>query len=213
MIIFVLFQTTSMNKSSLYERVINDKNIYNSIYSIESYVFEKELLSHKDIKLFNELSDKYNHKAIKKVITKCKTKIKSLLNTEELFDVSVFFKPKKFDKETNVVEYRPIHSADLITQICIVSLLNQIMFDDSSGKRNLSDISKLLPSNFYGNIPSTSVESLFEPWNRKYQEYSEEGIEAHNPIFQRLRKFVEWKSNLESQKSFFSKQIDPPHLI
>ena len=35
----------------------------------------------------------------------------------------------------NKVSYRPIHTADLITQICIVALLNIIVFEDKNDKK------------------------------------------------------------------------------
>jgi hypothetical protein len=186
--------------SRLYKKVISEENIYTAIYSLESYVFEKELLSAKDIKRFIDLTDKYNKEVINEVIDECKEKIKTILNSDKLFDITVFFKPKKYDSSTDKVEFRPIHSADLITQICIVSLLNLIMFDDADGKRKLSDISRLLPSNFYGNIPSTNIDNLFEPWNRKYQEYSEKAIKAHNQYYK--TKKYENEINLDLKKFF-----------
>lgn len=69
----------------------------------------------------------------------------------------------------NKVSYMPIHTADLITQICIVALLNIIVFDDKNDKRELSDVSELIPSSFYGNIPSTNVENIFFSWKEKYK--------------------------------------------
>ncbi|MCL3782127.1 hypothetical protein EMN47_17200 [Prolixibacteraceae bacterium JC049] len=172
-----------MKNSNLYKRIISKENIFNAIYSLESYVFEKELLIEDDIKLYNDLSDKHNINLINKVVEKCIKSIEDILTSDSLFQVTVFFKPKKFNKEEKKLEYRPIHTSDLITQICIVALLNQLMFDDSDGTRKLSDISRLLPSNFYGNIPSTKIEHLFKPWNRQYQEYSKKAIDAHRQYF------------------------------
>lgn len=53
------------------------------------------------------------------------------------------------------------------------------MYEDNykEGKRNLSDLSKLVPHNFYGNIPSTNVQYLFHKWQTKYKEYTENVIE------------------------------------
>jgi hypothetical protein len=194
-----------LENSELYKKVISEENIYKAIYSLESYVFEKELLSNEDIEKFTNLTDKYNKKFIDKVIAECKEKIEKIFKTDDLFDIKVFFKPKKYDTTNNKVEFRPIHSADLITQICIVSLLNLIMFDDSEEKRKLSDISRLLPSNFYGNIPSTNIDYLFEPWNRKYQEYSEKAIKTHSQYYK--TKKYENEINLDLKKFFPT--IDP----
>jgi hypothetical protein len=189
-----------INNTVLYQKLISDANIYNAIYSLESYIFEKGLLSEKDIVLFNKLLDKYDFEFIDQIVKECQIKLeKMLLNNDELFDIEVYFKIKKEDPVTGI-EFRPIHTADLITQICIVSLLNLIMFEDESlnpqseseiknneieYRRNLSDISKLIPSYFYGNIPSTNVDYLFLNWKTKYQEYSSNIID----------KFKEYKSN------------------
>lgn len=168
-----------MINNSIYKQLISDKNIYNAIYSLESYVFEKELLNESDIELYNELLDKYNLDKIGTVIIECKKIIKSIFEKDEFFKIQVYFKPKKYNSDSNKVEFRPIHCADLKTQICIVAILNLLMFDDSDGKRKLSDLSKLLPSNYYGNLPSTNVEFLFKPWSKQYQEYSQSAIDAH----------------------------------
>jgi len=197
-----------MKNSKLYKSLISKENIYKSIYSLESYVFEKELLSIEDIEKYNNLTDKFNHQKIDSVIEECIKKIENVFESDELFDINVFFKPKKYDDTSNSVEFRPIHSADLITQICIVSMLNLIMFDDSENKRKLSDISRLLPSNFYGNIPSTNIDCLFEPWNRKYQEYSEKAIKAHNQYL----KTEKYKQEINLDLKKFFPTIDPEYI-
>jgi len=194
-----------MKNSNLYKRLISRENIFNAIYSLESYVFEKELLETDDIQLYNELTDKHNIGLIEKTVDLCKKRIESIFSTTELFQITVFFKPKKFDEIKEKIEFRPIHTADLITQICIVSLLNQLMFDDSDGTRKLSDISRLLPSNFFGNIPSTNIDYLFKPWNRQYQEYSKRAIEAHRQYFN-SKKYTH-EINLDIKK--FYPTIDP----
>jgi len=150
-----------MEKSNLFDFIISPQNIYTAIYSLNSYVFEKGLLSNEDIELYNNLQDKYNFKQIDKVIKRCQDKLKDILKTDKFFDIQVFFKMKKYNYKDQKIDYRPIHTADLITQICIVSLLNIIAFDDKNGRRELSDVSELFPSNFYGNIPSTNVKNIF----------------------------------------------------
>lgn len=187
---------------------MNEENIYSSIYSLESYIFEKGLLSRSDLVLYNNLLDKYNTNLIKETIELCQEKLKEILTTDRLFEIKVYLKPKKTDKNNSIV-YRPIHTADLYTQICIVSLLNQIMFDDTSGKRKLSDLSKLLPSNFYGNIPCTNIETIFEPWSKKYQEYSEKAIEA-NKKYCKTKKYLK-EINLDLEN--FYPSIDPHYIF
>lgn len=168
-----------IEETSLYKTIIDDTNIYNAIYSLESYVFEKGLLSNDDLNLYNQLSDKYNKELINKVIGSCKDKLITILGSEELFIVKPYFRMKDYkDKKIN---FRPIHTTDLISQICIVCLLNPIMFKDDDS-RHFSDITKLIPSNFYGNIPSSNVDNLFVNWKVKYKQYSEAIIKKYNEI-------------------------------
>lgn len=176
-----------MKQGQLYNRILSETNIYNAIYSLESYVFEKGLLSEDDLKLLNKLSDKFDFTTISKIIIDCQKLLKRILEKDsELFDVQVFFKIKKDDNGS--VVYRPIHTANLTTQICMVSLLNVLMFEDSYKEENdskgincrrLSDLSKLIPSNFYGNIPSVIPEKLFFDWKAKYKEYSDAVIDKY----------------------------------
>lgn len=194
-----------MKNSKLYKRVVSPENIYNAIYGLESYTFEKELLNSEDINLYNQLTDKYNKPFIDQIVADCENKIIEILNSEDFFEIEVFFKPKKYDSISGKVEFRPIHTAELKVQICIVALLNVLMFDDSGEKRKLSDISRLLPSNFYGNVPSTDVATIFKPWNKQYQDYSQKAIEAQR-LYNKSKRFSH-EINLDIKK--FYPSIDP----
>lgn len=194
-----------MKNSSLYRNVISSVNIYNAIYSLESYTFEKELLSKDDIHLFNKLTDKYDKSFLDEIIQECQEIITAILNSQDYFQIKVFFKPKKYDLDNREVDFRPIHTADLKTQICIVALLNQFMFDDTGAQRKLSDISRLLPSNFYGNIPSTNVLNIFKPWGKQYQEYSQKAIDAQKQYVSSGK--YKHEINLDIKK--FYPSIDP----
>ena len=195
------------NKETLYDRLISPENIYKAIYSLESYVFEKELLSDKYIVLYSKLADKYDIETINSTIKECKEKLeRAIYDDDFFFDIEVYFKPKKLDD--GIEDYRPMHTADLITQICLVSMLNLIMFDDSDGTRNLSDICKLIPSNFYGNIPSTNIETIFKPWSKQYSDYSTAIINASKEYFE--NKKYKYEVNLDLEKFFPS--IDPAYI-
>lgn len=168
------------NDNELYKKIMSEENIFAAIYSLESYIFERNLLNDADLVKYFKLKDKYNTSLIKETIQECKYRLQSILTSDEFFNIQVFFKMKKLTKDNknnSVVECRPMHTADLITQICIVCMLNIIMFKESDeGKRQLSDLSQLLPSNFYGNIPSITPEKIFYNWKDKYKEYSENVI-------------------------------------
>lgn len=173
--------SNGLNKTNLFKEIINEKNIYSAIFCVESYVFEKDLLSKEDIAMLNRLRDKYDFDYIEKnVMIPCIKRITDILtNDKKLFGAKVYFRPKKL-KENEVtgnktVEFRPLHTCSLIDQICIVAMLNKIIYEDSESKqRKLSDLSKLIPHNFYGNIPSTEPEMLFHRWQDKYKRYTDD---------------------------------------
>lgn len=177
---------------SLREKILDDCNIYNAIYSLESYVFDKGLLDSKaevkgndqvmiaksDLELYYALGDKYNADLITKVIDACKSRLKDILDPDkkELFEISVYFRMKKVDDKGKLI-YRPMHTARLIDMICMVCILTWLMYDDDNEKRSLSELSKLIPHNFYGNLPSTDVQYLFKAWKLQYKAFSDDVIE------------------------------------
>ena len=191
----------------LLDKIMDARNIFNSIFCMESYVFEKGLLdttepvclcddggiiAANDLALYYALADKHNVELIEKVITCCQQKLKWLFGDQEnLFSTRVYFKLKNYDAATGKLSFRPMHTARLIDLICMVSILNCLMFDDdlNVGKRNLSDLSKLLPHNFYGNIPSADVRFLFHKWHAKYKEYTDTVID-HCRAYQQTHHFL-----------------------
>ena len=195
----------------LLEKIMDGRNIFNSIFCMESYVFEKGLLdttepvwvprdgrktkekiAANDLELYYALADKHNVSLIEKVIRCCQDRLKWLFRSKEnLFETKVYFKLKNYDETDGKLNFRPMHTARLIDLICMVSILNCLMFDDDldAGKRHLSDLSKLLPHNFYGNIPSTDVQFLFHKWHTKYKEYTEAVIE-HCRAYQQSHNYL-----------------------
>lgn len=183
--------------SMMYTRIIDERNIFSAIYSLESYVFERglldtespvllfneegevtEIIARNDLELYYALSDKHNVVLIEKVIRICQLQLQWLFaDKSNLFEAKAYFKLKGFD-ETERLKFRPLHIARLTDLICMVSILNCLMYEDdySKGVRSLSDLSKLVPHNFYGNIPSTDVQYLFHRWQTKYKEYTEDVI-------------------------------------
>lgn len=175
---------------------------------MESYIFEKglldtkspvlgcngELIARTDLELYFALEDKYNHTLITKVIDSCRDKLDKILSSpNELFEISVYFKLKDLEKgkegHEDRLKFRPMHTARLTDMICMVSILQCLMFDDSSGKRKLSELSKLIPHNFYGNIPSTDVQYLFKGWRGQYKEYTDDVIE-HCRSYQNSHRYL-----------------------
>lgn len=186
-----------MEGRKLYDRIIDKRNIYAAIYGMESYVFDKGLLDTKepvmaynpeidsdeqiaknDLELYYLLADKYNIPLFEKVLYVCQQKLNEILSDpEKLFKTRVYFKLKNYEEGN--LSFRPLHTARLIDMICMVCILNGLMFDDDyeNGSRKISDLAKLIPHNFYGNIPSTNVQYLFYRWQNKYKEYSDNVID------------------------------------
>lgn len=160
-------------RKSLHEKILERQNIYNAIFSLESYIFEPNLLSEDDFKEFRKLSDKFDWVEIEKVIGKCQNRLETILsNSDELFEISVYFKLKKYDTDKQTLRFRPLHTAPLIDQICMVCMLMPLMFEDGESGRKRSQLTQLIPSNFYGNIPSCRLDRLFERWQTKYSQYT-----------------------------------------
>lgn len=190
--------------SILFDKIVSEQNIYNAIYCMESYVFEKglldsnipvksidgEILANNDLELYYALGDKFNYVLIEKVIEVCKQRLKKLLNSkDDLFEISVYFKLKGWEDENQTLKFRPLHTARLTDMICMVSILTCLMFEDSKEGRKLSDLSKLIPHNFYGNIPSTDVQYLFKRWQTQYKEYTQSIID-HCRSYQNTHRFL-----------------------
>lgn len=179
----------NIKNTNLYKQVIDEKNIFSALYSLESYIFEFNLLESSDQDLYYKLKDPYDINTIEFFIKECQTLLEEIITSEKLFDISVYFKAKKYIKQTTDskdkterIECRPMHTSKLIIQVCLVCILNVIMFsiDNNTYKRELSDISKSLPSNFYGNMPCNNMEQIFYNWRTKYKEYSENVIDLYN---------------------------------
>lgn len=171
-----------INKIDLRKKILSRENIYAAIYSIKSYIREINLLSEVDVETYHKLLDPFNHIAIKRQIEECQKRLKKLYKrSDNLFTTEVYFKLKGYDDETKNFTYRPTHVCDLTTQICLVSMLQPLMFLDSEGRKP-SEISKLFPENFYGNIPSLDIEHLYQKWQPNYKKYTDDIIE-HSKLY------------------------------
>ena len=229
-------------EAQLYKFVTSDRNIYRAIYSLESYIEELYLLDGEtkdvnrdknwgksDLELYYILHDKYNFKVIKKVIEKCKHRIEGIIsNPDEYFDTSVYFSLKKFEKEKKKenekddekvkgkVKFRPLHTASLIDQICMVAMLQVLMFEDSDEmggnevpKRSATDLLKSIPDNFYGNRGSLKLERIYQRWAPNYQAYNRKIVESCDK-YSRSHKY-EYEVSLDIKEFFPS--ISPFYMF
>lgn len=187
--------------------LLSEQNIYHAIYSLRSYIFDFELLEETDKTIYYRLQDKFDEVYIKKIITDVRVRIVNLLEKDEDFiEAKVYFRPKKLDDEDKVV-YRPLHTAGIIDQIAIVAMLHLLVYEiaDKNRKLYLSNVSRLLPGNFYGNRVSLSPEVLFKPWKQQYQAYTQSANEA-------LKKYnasLEYKYEVSLDLENFFPTINP----
>lgn len=145
--------------SKLQKQITDKAFIYNAIYTINNSIFEKELLSEDDQQELYRLKDLFDEDCIDGLIEKVMAKLDNILENEnDFFEVEIYFKPKKYNKEEDKFESRPIYTASLVDQIAMIVLLNTLMFKTEIENRTyeVSELSKTLPTSFYGNIPTTS---------------------------------------------------------
>ena len=161
-----------MKKQHISDRLFADENIYLAIHLVHSYILNVELLSESDQALLRKLYDKYDKDTISTVMSQVKKRLHMIMQNEhEYFEATVFFKPKKIERDQPV--FRPLHTAPLIDQIAMTAMLQMLVYDiDKNGKLLLSEMSRIIPDDFYGNRISTDGKHLFKPWQEQYQSYS-----------------------------------------
>lgn len=227
-----------LKEAPLFKFVNSYRNIYRAIYALESYIDELYLLDTKvdksddrekviatnsllhnisDLELYYILHDKYNWDIINTVIKVCQTRIEDIIiNPDEYFETSVFFSLKKYDEDKDKVVFRPLHTAALIDQICMVAMLQVLMFEDSDEmevssipRRCPSDLLKSIPDNFYGNRGSLNLERIYERWVPNYQAYNRKIVESCDK-YSRSHKY-EYEVSLDIKEFFPS--ISPFYLF
>ena len=69
----------------------------------------------------------------------------------------------------------------MIDQIAMTAMLQLLVFDiDKNGKLILSEMSRIIPDDFYGNRISIDGKHLFKPWQEQYQSYSSQANTMKN---------------------------------
>lgn len=190
---------------SLSERLLSKQNIFFAIYTVNSWLQEPDLLDDNDRMLFHSLTDIYNEDNISTVIQDVQKQILKLLKKDdEFFQINVFFKPKGPKGEDTV--FRPIHTAKLVDQIAMVAMLQVLVYEiNSDGKLIPSELSRMLPSNFYGNRIAFDGAHLFKPWQEQYHQYTSDANERLI-LFAKTSQYC-YEVNLDLENYFPS--IDP----
>lgn len=195
----------------LKKRLMSDENIFLSIHLLSSYIQNKELLSPEDRKELYSLKDIFDASAVNSTITKVRSRLDKILNNEnEFFESKVYFKPKKIDSEGKNV-FRPLHTASLVDQIAMIAMLQILVYDidAKTGKLVPSELSRLLPSNFYGNRISFDGIQLFKPWQEQYQEY----VAKSNDILYNCSETFEYRYEVSLDLEDFFPSINPQVLF
>ena len=122
--------------------------------------------------MLRQLKDVFDNRVITKTIERVRERLTSVLeNDAEYFMTTVYFKPKKYKDGQDI--FRPIHTAKLIDQIAITAMLQVLVYEvNESSELVPSELSRLIPSNFFGNRISYSGKKLFNPWQTQYQRYT-----------------------------------------
>lgn len=192
--------------------ILSKQNIYLAIHEVDSYVFDPLLLEYKDKKTLAKLADPYDEKIINKTIKQVIETLQNVLDDDNyLFETQVFFKPKDYDEEKGGEVYRPIHTAKLVDLIAMVALLHPLIYeipDEKTWKLNLSNYSRLIPNNFYGNRVSKKPEQLFKKWNKQYKKYTQKA----NEYFKTFHESGEYKYELKLDLEKFFPSINPQFL-
>ncbi len=160
------------SNSSVLKEIIDRNNIYSAICAYKSY--SRSLDHDTKNKIYD--TDMFNFESVEEIIKRVQNNIKSIMTTDKKFECNVRLRPKKLTD--GQVIYRPVHYAkSQIDLISMVTILNFFVYKFNSNKRDLSDLSKLIPENFYGSIPSSEYVELYIPWKRKYSEFMDKYVE------------------------------------
>lgn len=207
-------ENQKVQTSRYYKYLISNENIYLAIYSMESYVFDYDLLSKKDKEMYQRLKDKFDERYIcGEIIPKIRKTIEKLVLNEDVFIFTeVYFNPKKYEK--GKMEYRPLHTTSLISQMAIVAMLNLFIYEVDDNEENstrtlrLSNLSRLIPSNFYGNRVSLKPKELFKPWKVEYQKYTS----LTNEYLKKYHISLEYKYEVTLDLQKFFPSVNPEFI-
>lgn len=192
----------------LRDYILSEKNIYLAIYAAKSYVFDPQLLSREDKELLNSLMDPFNEELLCGVIKEVREIVEKIIDDcNYFFETQVYYKPKEYNAGERI--YRPIHTAELKQLIAMVAVMHPLIYEiaipEDNWKLTLSNYSRLIPNNFYGNRVSKKPEELFKKWNEQYKRYTQKA----NEYFKTFHESKEYKYELKLDLKNFFPSVDP----
>ena len=193
---------------SLRDFILSDANIYLAVYAVKSYVFDPQILCYEDKQLLSILMDPFDEQTIYRVIEEVKNIVEKIIMDENFrFETYVYFKPKEYNDGELI--YRPIHTSGLKQLIAMVAVMHPLIYEipdeDNKWKLNLSNYSRLIPNNFYGNRVSKKPEELFKNWNQQYKLYTQ----IANEYFKTYHETKEYKYELKLDLKNFFPSVNP----
>ncbi len=166
------------SKETLLARLYSDRNLYFAAYLAPTYICNVELLDRQDQATLQRLKDAYDEKTFSTIIAHVKDRLKEIMqNSDCYFETDVYFKPKSYkeadaDHQEGLV-FRPLHTAKLVDQIAMVAMLQLLVYDvQDDNSLTPSELSRLMPDNFYGNRISFDGKRLFKTWQEQYHAYT-----------------------------------------
>lgn len=193
---------------SLRDFILSDANIYLAVYAVKSYVFDPQILCYEDKQLLSILMDPFDEQTIYRVIEEVKNIVEKIIMDENFrFETYVYFKPKEYNDGELI--YRPIHTSGLKQLIAMVAVMHPLIYEipdeDNKWRLNLSNYSRLIPNNFYGNRVSKKPEELFKNWNQQYKLYTQ----IANEYFKTYHETKEYKYELKLDLKNFFPSVNP----
>ena len=104
------------------ERLFDKSNIFLALYSVNSYICNRELLTKDDRNSLNGLKDIFDEENIQYWIDKTTNRLKGIIDGNDYLKAKVYFKPKKYEDGKAI--FRPIHHSSLLDQITAIVMLN-----------------------------------------------------------------------------------------
>lgn len=201
----------------IYEYLRSDQNIFHAIYSLKNSIQERNLLDTDDKDELIELYDIFNTDRVIKKINEVKARLTEIVEKDVYFRAKVYFIPKSWDKKNKKIKYRPMHTANLTDQICMIAMLNCLIGEIADSDATLEvqngwkigGIAKLIPSNFYGNVLSDKTEGVYKKWQPQYSEYTKNT----NDFERQYKKTGEYKYEICLDIRDFFPSINPQYII
>ena len=196
-----------MRSDNYRERLFDNRNIFLALYSVHSYIANQELLTEGEKKKYEALRDIFNEENINQWVEKVHERLLGIIDSDDYLQAKVFFKPKKYEDGKAV--FRPLHHSSLLDQITAVAMLNLLIYDfNDDDKVGMSDLSRLIPHNFYGNRVAYDIEHLFTPWEIQYKKYNK----IANDNYRKYHENSEYKWEVDLDLKNFFPSVNPAVL-